>query len=293
MPYHRPHRPDQEPLPTSDQIRDTTNILGLRTTQTIIAVGSYVVKYGRSTSEVEGQNLLYIENRLPFIRAPRLQAMYLEGQELYLIMDRIPGENLEVLWDELTDTERHDVSAQLRKTFAYIRSIASDSPFYGSVCKGPMPEHTRFTFDDHLDGPFDSEEEFNQGLIGQLQKTHDMQQQDHAKGEYYQRHLSSVLKNNKPVLTHADVHRRNVIIHPMQCAKTACTSNGSAAYCKHKPFDVTLVDWEDFGWYPSYWEFFSAYAQFDWNDDWPEMVERFLKPRPCEAAILTTLYLDR
>jgi thiamine kinase-like enzyme len=61
-------------------------------------------------------------------------------------------------------------------------------------------------------------------------------------------------KGHKPVFTHADLDRRNIIIRDDD--KTA-----------------VLIDWAASGWYPSYWEYCHlATMLVGYEDDWWEWV---------------------
>ena len=55
-------------------------------------------------------------------------------------------------------------------------------------------------------------------------------------------------------------------------------------------FKLMLIDWEDAGWYPSYFEYFSCYTSFRWDDEWSEMVEGFLDAYPVETLLLLPIY---
>ena len=55
---------------------------------------------------------------------------------------------------------------------------------------------------------------------------------------------------------------------------------------------TAVVDWEDAGWYPSYWEYASAFVDFVWDDDWPEKFERIVEPCPLEAGLLRFVRQD-
>jgi hypothetical protein len=53
-----------------------------------------------------------------------------------------------------------------------------------------------------------------------------------------------------------------------------------------------VVDWEDAGWYPSYWEYVGSFVNFVWSDDWPEKFERIVDPCPLEAGLLRLVRQD-
>jgi hypothetical protein len=55
--------------------------------------------------------------------------------------------------------------------------------------------------------------------------------------------------------THGDLHRSNIIVD------TAC----------RPPRVVTIVDWEQSGWYPEYWEERKAFLTTLPSDDWAKV----------------------
>lgn len=71
---------------------------------------------------------------------------------------------------------------------------------------------------------------------------------------------------------------------------SGCISLGPKSGSATKQFEVALIDWEDAGWYPSYWEYCAIFVAFDWQDDWPERLEGILDPWPSEATMLRMLY---
>lgn len=63
-------------------------------------------------------------------------------------------------------------------------------------------------------------------------------------------------------LTHGDLNRRNIIV--------ASTS----------PIRVVIVDWQQSGWYPDYWEYckavFTCWHEDEWRKDY---IDKFLQPQ--------------
>jgi hypothetical protein len=57
-------------------------------------------------------------------------------------------------------------------------------------------------------------------------------------------------------------------------------------------FTVSLIDWEEAGWFPSYWEYFTAQQNIHWNDDWPQRIEEITEPWVSEAAIMNMVHQD-
>ena len=131
--------------------------------------------------------------------------------------------------------------------------------------------------DPTISGPFDTESEINNAFI---KKTLLIDQTWNKRGpkraEFYRRMLPGVLRNHEPVFTHGDLQRKNTIIQP------ALAEERDRPLSEVMAFHVTLVDWENAGWYPSYWEYCSASWSFRFDDDWPEYLEKAVDPWPVE-----------
>ncbi len=66
----------------------------------------------------------------------------------------------------------------------------------------------------------------------------------------------------------------------------ACPGDGSEA-----AFKLMIIDWEDSGWYPAYWESFVTFTSLHWNN-WASKIQDFLAPWPTETAALSMIYHD-
>ncbi|KAH6664257.1 hypothetical protein B0J14DRAFT_493782, partial [Halenospora varia] len=72
-----------------------------------------------------------------------------------------------------------------------------------------------------------------------------------------------VLQNHPPMFTHGDFQRKNII------AMKAVPLVGELSGNVEGDFELTIVDWETVGWYPSYWEYSKAiFACGRRADDW-------------------------
>ena len=91
-----------------------------------------------------------------------------------------------------------------------------------------------------------------------------------------------MLSGHEPVLSHSDLQRKNILVRRVQDQQNL----GSTC------FEVSVIDWEEAGWYPSYWEYSVLFIAFQWDDDWPKRLEQIVDPWPSEAAILRILYQD-
>ncbi|KAF2254468.1 hypothetical protein BU26DRAFT_514376 [Trematosphaeria pertusa] len=197
---------------------------------------------------------------------------------LCLVMQRLPGESLEKLWPHLTEGEKLAVCTRLKNAFNFLRNLPSPG-FYGGIGRTPLPHH--FFWDSAkspaICGPFNSEAELNAGIVRKLrQQSKENGGYMNQKVEFYERHLDDVLSGHDSVFSHSDLQRKNVLVHRHAGAIIS----------------VAIVDWEDAGWYPSYWEYCLEFATALWVDDWPKRLEDAIAPWPCEAAVFRMLYQE-
>ncbi|KAK4499339.1 hypothetical protein PRZ48_009852 [Zasmidium cellare] len=252
-------------LPTPAEIRACTNVLdNHRGVGRVLAVNDQVVvKFG---SIAEGQALIYLERHVPDVPAPRLYAMYYDEGQVFLVMERVKGVQLEGVWEGLSDGEKDSIVEQLRRIFARLRQVECPWPgFLGGVDGGGV-RHGLFVDqrrDEHLLhlGPFSDEAAFVEALTANYRVQVENNGHPDVRARFYERHLGDVLRGHRTVLTHGDLHRRNIIVSEKARSERA----------GDRSFDVILVDWESAGWLPDFWEYFAASAFFvvdGWADDW-------------------------
>ena len=286
IPYEKTSALAPTPLPTAEEIRSSTAIISQRTGQTITAVTpDLLVKFGRSTSEREGQTLLYLEQCVSNFPAPRLYAMYYDHGDLFIVMQLIPGRTLEMVWEELSEHEKDVLTARLKVAFDDLRMATCPWPnHFGAVDGGPVPHHLFFCHDriPSITGPFSSEEHFNSGLVEQYKKILEMNERTDGKLDFYADYLGHVLHGHRSTLTHSDVQRKNIILR----------ENVDAGASGPGRFDPYIIDWEDAGWYPEYWEYFAAFAGFRWEHDWCKRFTEFVTAWPAEAVMMKMIYTD-
>jgi hypothetical protein len=278
LPFHLAPSQLPAPLPSEEDIlASTTTLSGDASHSRVVAIGPhYVAKHGRAVSELEGQNLLFLEQHANGqTTAPRLYAMYRSPStgHVCLVMERLQGQTLESLWPGLAEDEKSQVCAELKKAVDALREIPAPG-FYGGVGRTCVPCHLFWDREQNKEicGPFDSEAGFNAGLVKKLRSIDEMNAgYMTSKVDYYERHVDAMLTQHAPVFTHLDLQRKNIMVSRRS----------------EKAFD-----WEDAGWYPSYWEYSINFATMQWSDDWPGRLEQAVAPWPVEAAVLRMLYQD-
>jgi hypothetical protein len=170
-----------------------------------------VVKYGVHISQNEGYPLLFLQ-KYKFIPAPKLYAMYREGNTLYLIMSQMPGTQLASVWDDLSEDEKHHISIQLRAVWNHMRSIPSPTIFSG-MSGGSLRHRFFLTLepDPKITGPFKIEEDLNQTLVLRLQINWEGHRIRPKTPEYFARNLPKALIGHTSVFTHGDLQRKNIL----------------------------------------------------------------------------------
>lgn len=276
-------------LPTVDEIRGCKDVIWERYASKVVAINDeIVVKYGNSIRVWEGQALIYLEQHAPGVPAPRLYAMYKDSGQTFLVMQRAPGVQLDSIWPSLTESEKDSIVAKLHQTFDYMRHVQCPWPdFFGGLDGGSAYQYLFYSPKDgggHK-GPFRDESALVAALTGNFRALIERNGRSDYKARFYETHLSRVLRNHRPTLTHGDVQQKNIMV----AEDPSRGDNGD------RSFNIVLVDWEHAGWFPDFWEFFRASTYFDmvyWEDDWCWRTEQFLQVWPAELGIMRMLDKD-
>ncbi|CRK04388.1 hypothetical protein HYQ45_012869 [Verticillium longisporum] len=274
------------PLPTNEEIEAATDefpsIFDSNARRTVLVKDIFVVKYGPFVFENEGHALMLLQSQCANeVPAPHIYAMYRENDKLYLVMEYVPGTQLSDLWPSLSEDEKTPIVHQLRHVCDRLRMLSSPG-YYGGVYGGPI-QHRYFMSvekDPRVTGPFTKEEDVNRALILRSRGYWASCGEHGWMNDFFERHLSTVLSGHASVFTHSDFQRKNIIVRE----EPRLAAEGDTGTRRFKV--AAVLDWEDAGWYPSYWAFASCFSYFDWCDDWGEKVERILDPYVPESALL-------
>ncbi|OJD16941.1 hypothetical protein AJ78_02923 [Emergomyces pasteurianus Ep9510] len=280
LPYFAPDIP--HPLPEHTEIEKGT-ILFKRNGHKVVQVGTeFIVKCGPASQIdlLEGVNMLFVQQATK-VKVPRVYALYNdpESSRNYIVMEFIEGHSLDTQWAHLTDFQKCEIATTLRQYFDELRNLPSPG-FFGSIGRKHLLHSLFWTPQPTpaINGPFNSEAELNEGLA--LKYIGESEYSSTYKADYYRRSFSHVFRGHGPKFTHGDIQRKNIMIK--QLPNNA--NNGQ--------FEVTLVDWETAGWYPSYWEYSTAMSAIRWDDDWGAWVAKILQPFNAEFPWLYMLYLE-
>ncbi|KIW14196.1 hypothetical protein PV08_06977 [Exophiala spinifera] len=289
-PYYAPPADLPAPLPTTDEIKNATDIIADDNGHPkVVCVGPYVIKYGRGVDLYEGKNMMFVEQATTTgaVRLPRVYAFFEDAADecTYIIMEKIQGQTLKALWPSLDDARKDRICRQIKASVTELRAMPS--PTGGYCAPGNRPLRVGLYPDV---GPVDTEAEFNDALLEHFLRTKggykaldpsdpmfamlarhlptlDESLKKHSwAANWFRRQFSAVFRDHPPTFAHGDLKPENIMVDPQ---------NNDM---------VTLIDWRKAGWYPSYWEYFPAVMGCTnfYNTDWDEWLDRVLVPYPNE-----------
>lgn len=188
-----------------------------------------ILKRCREHTANEANALLLVEKHTS-VNAPRLiDSVVMDESSGFILMTQIFGHRLDDVYYRTTHEERDQIGKDLAKWIAEMRHIPNESSYLIANTLGkPISDHQ---FQQETWGPFNSVGDFNNHLV---RNVFDLQQNKN------QRPLSLLLQEKKydVCFTHSDLHRSNIFIQ-----------NGRLS---------GLIDFEDAGFKPEYWEFTRA-----------------------------------
>lgn len=300
LPYYANPTSLPAPLPTESEIKRSQDILSEYGGRKIVRVGRhFVVKYGPILEEIEAQNMIFVRGKTK-IPVPKVYAIFNSPDKkekvLYIIMEYIEGSTLLSKWPTMSTLEKDLVIKKLRFYFDELRLIPSPN-YYGSLGQRHLLDSMFWTGEGAnrnaaVNGPFMTESDLNEALVQKSMLNASQNGRHGYKADFYRRSLPSIFHGHRSVFTHGDFQRKNIIIR-----KKSSSSTSSNALPKTKistqsveDYEVTLVDWEKAGWYPTYWEYCSATWSFKWDDDWPNRIEAVLRPYRLEFPWMEMLF---
>ncbi|KAI0351279.1 kinase-like protein [Trametes cingulata] len=197
-----------------------------------------------SLAEAEALTFVAAHTSIP---VPRLRYYWEEDNDGYLIMEYVEGEILQRVWRNLTDAQRLSVMRRLAGFVDELRSLSQPPPppeanlprsgWIGSPLGHALIDYCMTGGDDPL-GPFANEREFYDWRLSQYRQFGEI---DPPTGVRLAEMRQRMPDDHPIVFTHGDINGRNVLVRV----------HGDG------PDDVeitALIDWEQAGWRPIYWE---------------------------------------
>ncbi|KAK2750248.1 hypothetical protein FQN55_002393 [Onygenales sp. PD_40] len=141
-----------------------------------------------------------------------------------IVMEYIPGESLDEAWGKLTHDQRMSICHTLRDYLSQLQRLKSKTNRIEAANGGPVTVGLRFP---RRGGPFDSEEAFNDFLVGK---------RGNEFPSTFRRYARAAMSDGHEIhFAHGDFSPRNIMVD----------ENGEVK---------AVLDWERAGWYPEYWD---------------------------------------
>ena len=191
------------------------------------------------------------------IPVPRVHDVWInkEGHGC-LILDYMPGEMLARVWRRITPEQRRTVMRTLGQYIQELRSLPQPSPggWIGSP-SGRECYDMRIT-PNRLYGPFPDERSYNDWRISTYDRFGNESKSTAQRLTEIRREMRD---DHRIYVTHGDISRRNVLVR----------IDGEG------PDDISVVallDWEQGGWRPEYWEVAKLHYGMESNHEWCVLV---------------------
>ncbi|KAF5627273.1 kinase-like domain protein [Fusarium tjaetaba] len=182
------------------------------------------------------------------IPVPRPLGLVSDTETSYMLITTLPGQRFGSYVDVLSNDDLDIFKRDMQKYMAQLRSISRQGAPKHAISNatgGPCYDYRIVACQDYdkdrgdFFGPFIDEEEFNSTL-----RTPALPDVFHSTG-------------HDIVFTHSDINMRNVLMH-----------NGRIS---------GIVDWENSGWFPDYWEYTKAHYVTKLNKRWLAVVDRIFE----------------
>lgn len=260
-----------EELPTLNEIKHKFSGLEMHDVKAVQWSEKYMIKQ-KISLVMEGWTMLYLRE-MTSIPIPTVYAILTNktANRDIIIMEYIPNESLQVTWPTLKIEEKEDVANQLTGYFAELRTLPAPGffgrslpPQFGGLATQPLSDILLQNFG----GPFDTIEQFRNALGTAIENNSTIEPE---RQKLYNRIIPRVLGESPPVFTHGDIQARNLI--------------------RKKNGQVVVIDWENSGWFPEWWESCNAtWAAVTMMDtDWPAYIPKFLSEFPHEICFFFIL----
>ncbi|KAH8433372.1 uncharacterized protein LDX57_011006 [Aspergillus melleus] len=245
-------------LPTPSEIRALSkNDKSAQPKPIFIEDLNLVVKFGPFVTAVEALNLWMVRHIFhDKVPVPDVFGWRIDDRGSgFIYMELIPGPTIHDCYDTLTDGQKQTICDQLREVLKTLRQLRQDpeDQFVGSINRQHLSDYV--FIDQPRGGPFPSVEAFNDwfALLHQLRFQH-----------RYEDPNRCLLPDNRDItFTHTDLHRGNIII------------------TSFNPLQIAIVDWQQSGWYPDYWEYCKLLYTCSYEDEWRiKFIDTFLQPDP-------------
>lgn len=201
--------------------------LVLETPETVRKQG----KTFRLRREVEAMEFVRSRTLIPLPRVHETHFDRDENEQGWIIMQRLPGDQLGDAWPTMSESSRSETLSQLKSFLKQLHDIRPDGAgWIGSCSRGPAYDHR--LNNTAMCGPFATISDFHDFLVRPVK--------DCPRPELADRYRSQLSDKMDIVFTHADISWENILVHRASGHVTG------------------ILDWEMAGFWPEWWEYRKA-----------------------------------
>jgi aminoglycoside phosphotransferase (APT) family kinase protein len=202
-------------LPTVAEIEAASDVLSVRTNaiKVVRVREHFAVKFGYSIPPLEAENMQFVAHNSN-VPVPKVHDNFVDPntQKRYIIMDYIPGANLERLLPSLTPIEKKTNTKRIKDAVDELRRIPAQG-YFGNLTRQPYTDGVLSSPDDNrtISGPFENQEQKNEGILARLGQTESPQYIRLLRGM-----VDRALKDHRIVFTHGDLQPRTYWLNAME-----------------------------------------------------------------------------
>lgn len=253
-----------------------------------------VMKVGQDIDVGHISTIDYIKNQAPDLPIPDVHGILQQpdGNQTFLFMSRVSGEPLDSKWNLLDENLKMSIKDQLDvifRKFRFISPLPTDDPH--AVLGGGNPRRCKDARRELrvAEQPISNEADFNDFISSNPQR---------ANTSYIAMIRSYLTTNHEMLMTHGDLHPRNIMVSFTSgeaklsgadiSSQYPCPSNDTCTSSASRVEITAILDWEMCGWYPEYWEYVKAVNTItpgDGFDDWYAYLPPVIGVWPREHAV--------
>ncbi|KAH9863395.1 hypothetical protein IAQ61_009672 [Plenodomus lingam] len=216
------------------------------------------VKCGGQVTLNEASTMQFVAQHTS-IPVPRVYCAFKRKGRVYIVMERIQGEPIGAGWYKRSEESKAKLLEQLKRMIEEMRSITPPEGVGVAHVNGGPLYAPRLPGTYLHSGPFSTIQDFHSYLRFGIE----------AHPEHKPEISELISRQEKvrdpPVFTHGDLSSFNILVSGDEI--------------------VGIIDWETAGWYPSYWEYTSAWDVNPYNEFWRDEVGKFIQPMPEELEM--------
>jgi len=252
-------------LPSPQQVEQSTDVLyefKIGGRRVVGLDGGIVVKYGANIDLEEANSTSFV-SRNTNIPVPKILGTYTANSKNFIFMSRVQGKPLSESVHSLSAQEFDTIAVELTLCLDQLRALRiqtfEQSSYIGSIGHGECKDAI-FRAGSDKRGPFSTELEMHSNICDRWL---DLRSWGNNKTDNYIHILRRMYFENSSHeirFTHGDLSPCNIMIHQGHVSG--------------------ILDWQEAGWYPEYWEYVNAMGGCAgiWDTLWPLQIEKILQP---------------